>query len=171
MLMLSPTEHLTIVEETPELLAVDVTYGPNGSPPPRHYHPSQSERFTVQAGRLNVKLDGKERTLAAGESLDVPARAVHQFWNAGDEPAQARWETRPPGRTAEWFRTLDAAHRSASGGDGARPPLPVMAALLTAYDDVFRLPGVPPLLLRALGTLGRKDAQPLLAASSTSRSG
>jgi hypothetical protein len=85
------------------------------------------------------------------------------MWNAGPDPVVARWETRPAGRTAEWFRKLDALQRSGDVGRNGMPPLPVMAALLTEYDDVFRLAvkaqGVVRGALKVMAPLGRRTAQ------------
>ena len=154
-LKLTPHEHVEILEETPEALVVEVTYGEPGSPPPRHLHPAQDEHFEVLSGRLTAKVAGKERVLEEGETLDVPRGTVHQMWNAGPDPVRARWETRPAGRTGALFRALDALLRERGG----MPPMPVMAALLREYDDVFRLAGVPGPLLGAIAPLGRKAAR------------
>lgn len=154
-LKLTPHEHVRILEETTDLLAVEVTYSEPGSPPPKHFHPRQDERFEVTSGRLTTKVDGKERVLGAGDTLEIPRGTVHQMWNAGPEPVVARWETRPAGRTADWFRALDEQHRSGNAGENGRPPLPVMAKLLSEYDDVFRLSTVPTLLIGVLGKLAR----------------
>ena len=153
-LKLTPHESVEILEETPDLLVVEVTYGSPGKPPPAHFHPSQDEHFAVQSGRLSTKVAGTERILEPGETLDVPRGTAHQMWNAGPDPVVARWTTKPAGRTGEWFRRLALVRER-----GAMPPLPVMAALLTEYDDVFRLTKVPPLLLRGLAPLGRKGAR------------
>jgi len=146
-LKLTPHEHVDIVDETPEVLVVEVTYAEPGSPPPRHLHPAQDEHFEVLSGRLTAKIAGKERMLEPGETLDVPRGTVHQMWNAGPGPVRARWETRPAGRTAEWFRAIDGLLRSGRVGRNGMPPLTVMAALLREYDDVG-----------ALAPLGRKAA-------------
>ena len=154
-LKLTPHETVEILEETPDLLLVRVTYGEPGKPPPKHLHPSQDEHFAVDSGRLSTKVAGKERVLGPGETLDIPRGTVHQMWNAGTEPVVARWTTKPAGRTGEWFRALDRLIRENDG----MPGLPVMAALLTEYDDVFRLAGVPPLLLKGMAPLGRSKAE------------
>ena len=150
-LSITPHEHVTILEETPHLLAVEVVYGEPGKPPPKHFHPQQDEHFEVVSGRLSTKVDGTERVLGPGDTLDVPRGTVHQMWNAGPEPVTARWETRPAGRTADWFRALDAANRA----NGKMPSLPVMAKLLREYDDVFRLATVPKPLLKVLSLPAR----------------
>ena len=164
-LKLTPHESVEILEETPDLLLVEVTYAEPGKPPPKHLHPAQDEHFAVQDGRLSTKVAGRERVLAPGETLEIPRGTPHQMWNAGPDPVVARWTTRPAGRTGEWFRRLDALVRE----HGKLPSLPVMAALLAEYDDVFRLSGVPPVLLKGIAPLGRSRAQAADASSSTDR--
>jgi hypothetical protein len=61
------------------------------------------------------------------------------MWNPGPEPARVLWQTRPAGRTEEWFAAIDRLHREGRvGGDGMPGPL-AFSVLLTEYDDVFRL--------------------------------
>ena len=158
-LKLTPTESVTIAESTPDLLRVEVDYGPLGSPPPKHLHPSQDERFEVVTGRLSVRVDGAERELGPGEELRIPRGAVHQLWNPGSDPVHAIWETMPRLRTEEWFRAIDSLHRDGRvGRDGMPGPL-AFGVLLTEYRDVFRLAVAPDPVLRpalaALGAVGR----------------
>jgi quercetin dioxygenase-like cupin family protein len=155
---LTPSESVRIREHTPDVLEVEGTWGPHGSPPPKHFHPSQDERFEVLSGTLHARVDGQERQLAAGDVLDVPRGAVHQMWNPGAEPVRAIWRTSPSGRTAEWFAAIDGLRRSGRvGRDGMPGPL-AFGAYLTEYRDVFRLAGPQPVVggaLRVLGVLGR----------------
>jgi mannose-6-phosphate isomerase-like protein (cupin superfamily) len=116
-LKLTPTESVTIRSSTPEALEVQAEYGPEGSPPPKHWHPSQDERFRVLEGALQVRVDGTERELGPGDEIEIPRTAVHQMWNPGATPARAIWQTRPGGRTEQWFRELGALQ--ASGGSAA----------------------------------------------------
>ena len=44
-LKIGPTESVTVRESTPELLELEATWGPGGSPPPKHFHPAQDEHF------------------------------------------------------------------------------------------------------------------------------
>src|SRR5919202_1019604 len=70
----------------------------------------------VLAGELTARVDGgEEQKLHAGETLDIPAGTKHQMWNAAAAEARVRWETRPAGRTEEWFRAIDAEVRKAGG--------------------------------------------------------
>jgi quercetin dioxygenase-like cupin family protein len=141
---------VSVRESTDEVLAVEVAYGPHGSPPPKHYHPAQAEHFEVLEGELRAKVDGEDRTLSAADALEIPVKAVHQMWNPGDAPARAIWETRPRGRTEQWFRAIDALHRSGRVGNNGMPGPLAFAVMLNEYRDVFRLAGPPDPLLRVL---------------------
>ena len=153
---LTPSESVTVKRSEIRVLEVEAVYGPDGSPPPKHFHPDQDERFTVLEGRLTAKVDGVEREVGEGEVLAVPRGAVHQMWNADSAPARVTWETSPAGRTEDWFREVDALQREA--GDGRPSPL-AFGVLLDEYDDTFRLAvGPKPVmgpLTKLLGALGR----------------
>jgi mannose-6-phosphate isomerase-like protein (cupin superfamily) len=153
-LQLTPDETIRIRRRTPEALEVEGTWGPGGSPPPKHFHPDQDERFEVLEGTLTARVDGEQRELQPGDVLEIPRRAVHQIWNAGAVPARATWVTSPGGRTASWFADLDALHRSGRVGRGGMPGPLAFGAYLSEYRDVFRLAGPQPLLVPLLGTLG-----------------
>lgn len=47
---------------------------------PNHYHKSKEEAFQVLSGVLQVKIEGRERTLLAGDILVVPQGVWHEFW-------------------------------------------------------------------------------------------
>jgi mannose-6-phosphate isomerase-like protein (cupin superfamily) len=143
LLHLTAAETVRVVSYTPDELEVEGTWGPDGSPPPAHLHPAQDEYFEVRSGHLTAVVGGTERSLGPGDTLEIPRRTPHKMWNAGGETATAVWRTRPAGRTAEWFRTIDQLN----GGGSRKPPLPGMAKALTSHKDVFRLSIGPKLLL------------------------
>jgi mannose-6-phosphate isomerase-like protein (cupin superfamily) len=168
-LKLTPGESLAIRESRPDLLELEGTWAPAGEPPPKHFHPSQDEHFEVVEGTLRARVDGIERELASGETLEVPRRAVHQMWNPGAEPARAIWQTHPGGRTEQWFRAIDRLHREGRvAGNGMPGPL-AFAVLLTEYDDTIRLavPAEPVVRagLSALAVVGRARGYEPRAAS------
>ena len=155
-LKLTPHETLTIRRSEPEVLEVEAVYGPGGSPPPAHLHPSQDEHFEVLAGQIRARVDGEDRTLTAGDTIDIPRDTKHQMWNASSEEARVLWQTRPAGRTEEWFRGIGRLIRE----NGDQMPGPAaFATVLTEYRDVFRLAVAPDPVLRpvvaALGAVGR----------------
>jgi quercetin dioxygenase-like cupin family protein len=149
-LKITPNESVTVQESTPEVLAVEATYAPHGSAPPKHFHPQQAEHFRVLEGQLTARVDGTERQLKAGDELDISAGAAHQMWNPGTAAARVVWETRPRGRTEQWFRAIDALHRSGRVGKNGMPGPLAFAVLLTEYRDVFRLAGPPDPIVRAV---------------------
>ena len=155
-LKLTPNEMVTIHSATPDALEVEAVYGAGGSPPPPHFHPEQDEHFEVLDGELRAKVDGVDRTLGVGDTLDIPRGAKHQMWNASSAATRVRWTTSPAGRTEQWFRGVDRLVRQAGG----KMPGPLaFGVMLTEYRDTFRLAVAPDPLLRpalaALGALGR----------------
>jgi mannose-6-phosphate isomerase-like protein (cupin superfamily) len=159
-LKLTASESVTIRSSAPELLEVEATYGPSGRPPPKHFHPSQDEHFGVLDGSVKVRMDGREQTLDVGDEIDIPRGHAHQMWNPGGVPARVLWQTRPGGRTEQWFSAIDSLHREGRVGKNGMPGPLAFGALLSEYDDVFRLGiGPAPLvrgLVAVLGVLGRR---------------
>ena len=155
---LTPSESVRVLRDEPDAIEVEGTWGPGGSPPPKHFHPAQDERFEVLEGALTARVDGEERVLHAGDALEIPRGAVHQMWNAADVPARATWRTSPAGRTGQWFADIHALRESGRVGRNGMPGPLAFGAYLTEYRDVFRLAGPQPVLvplLKGLGALGR----------------
>jgi mannose-6-phosphate isomerase-like protein (cupin superfamily) len=151
-LTLTDTESLDILEQTPERVVAEVRYAPGHKRPPLHLHPAQDERFEVLEGVLEVRLGDATRRVRAGESFSVPRGTPHRMAPAGGAPVRATWTTEPALGTVGWWQALHEA-RAAHGGD---PPLPVLARLLRAHPDVFRLATAPALqrpVLRVLAAL------------------
>ena len=153
-LTITPHESVEIRSSTPEALELEATYAPDGSAPPKHWHPEQDEHFEVLEGRVRTRVEGDQRDLGPGEEIDIPRRSVHQMWNPGSEPARVLWRTSPGGRTEHWFRAIDRLHREGRvGGNGMPGPL-AFGVLLTEYRDVFRLAGPDPVIRPAMALLG-----------------
>jgi mannose-6-phosphate isomerase-like protein (cupin superfamily) len=157
-LKLTPTESVTIRNSTEEVLEVEASYGHATKPPPKHLHPDQDERFEVLSGELRVRHGENEVALGPGETIEIPRGTAHQMWSTAGE-TRVRWETRPRGRTHEWFAAIDALHAEGRVGSNGMPGPLAFATLLTEYDDVFRLAVGPDRLVRGalapLAALGR----------------
>ena len=156
-LQLTPSETVTIRQSDPELLEVEAVYGPGGSPPPPHLHPSQDEHFEVLEGEITVRIEGGEETHSGvGEKIAIPRGTKHQMWNSSSAPTRLRWETRPALRTEEWFRTVDRLVHEAGG---KMPGPAAFLSVLPQYEDVFRLAVGPEWaqkpLQGALGAIGK----------------
>ncbi|NLV04928.1 cupin domain-containing protein [Haloarcula rubripromontorii] len=60
------------------------TLAPGGSVP-KHTNEIEHEQY-VLAGRYTVGIEGEEYAVEAGDSLHIPAGAVHWYRNEGNEP-------------------------------------------------------------------------------------
>ncbi|HEX3589035.1 MAG TPA: cupin domain-containing protein [Pseudonocardiaceae bacterium] len=155
-LTITPSESVTVLSSTPDLLEMEATYASAGHPPPRHWHPSQDEHFEVLSGSVRVTAGEVDRVLTAGERIDIPHGTVHQFWNESTEPATVRWLVRPAGRSVDWFTSIDALQRTGRVGRDGMPGILAFAVFLTEYRDVFRLATpAAPLVRAALALLAR----------------
>ena len=65
---------------------IDMHIPPGGGPPP-HRHDFE-ETFILLEGEMVATFRGKKLTVRAGETLNVPANAPHQFHNASDGPVR-----------------------------------------------------------------------------------
>lgn len=120
-------------------LEIESSWRGHSVEPAAHYHPSQTETFTVRQGTLTIRLNGQVRQLQAGEQLVIRPGEVHSMWNAGDEIAVANWKTEPALRTEEFLRTMfGLAHDGHTGPSGA-PPFLQAALTVRRYTAEFRL--------------------------------
>ena len=101
-------------------------------------------------------VDGKERRVSAGETLEVDVGVPHRARNASDtEVATVRWETRPALRSQAFYAT--AAKLGETG---------VLDSALLAheYRDVFRASGllgaIIPVVAAVARLLGRRLPMP-----------
>jgi mannose-6-phosphate isomerase-like protein (cupin superfamily) len=142
-----------------ELLEMEATYQPDSVEPPEHLHPRQDERFEIVSGEMRARIAGEERTLTAGEVLDIPRGTVHAMWNQGEAEARVIWQTRPALRTEDFFVAAGRlAQRGKLTAKGASNPL-LGAALMHEFRDEFRLTSPPPpvqaVAFPVLAALGR----------------
>lgn len=123
-----------------------VEYLPGSPFPPTHYHPAQDEHFEVEEGAMVFVVDGEEKKVGPGESIDIPRGRSHRARNASsEESAVVRWETRPALRSEEFYAAT--AKLSGSPFDGA--------VLANEYRDVFRLSGPVALAVPVMALVGR----------------
>jgi quercetin dioxygenase-like cupin family protein len=128
----------TAADTDGELLEMEATYEPSSTPPIPHFHPSQREHFEILAGAMQVRIDGAERELRAGDTLDVEAGVVHAMWNDGPEQARILWQTRPALRTEKFFEQT-AAVFSEAHEKGSDPDTERLTEIVRTYSDEFRV--------------------------------
>jgi quercetin dioxygenase-like cupin family protein len=133
-----------------EYVLVECVVGPGGFVAAKHVHPYQSERFAVIEGNVGFETGNGEIVATAGETVTVPARTPHRFWNAGDTDAVFRCEIRP---ALQFERLVETMFNLAADGktNGRGMPNPLrLAVIANAHFDDVRLP-FPPAWMQKLG--------------------
>jgi len=131
-------------------LVVDLHLRPGGGMTGRHYHPILRERFTVVSGTITFTLGSVQRVAASGETIDIPAGAVHDFWNSGDSEAVARVEVEPAARFVEMIKNgFGLAQDGKTDAKGA-PNLLQISLFAQEFDDVIRYVRPPRAIQRIL---------------------
>lgn len=82
---------------------IDMHVPPGGGPPP-HRHDFE-EMFSVLDGEIEVTFRGEKSTARAGETVNIPANAPHQFQNVSDKPARLLCLCTPAGQE-EFFKEI-----------------------------------------------------------------
>ena len=114
-----PTEdqtlrHLGVVGDTYTILLtgkdtagryclIDMLVPPGGGPPP-HRHDFE-EMFTVLEGEIEVTFRGAKSIVRAGETVNIPANAAHEFHNTSERPARLLCLCSPAGQE-EFFMAV-----------------------------------------------------------------
>ena len=124
-------EHITFLTTTSEtrgeFLRFDCRVEPGKARLAPHLHTSQTERFTMLEGTLGARVGDEIYTLLPGQSLTLPARVVHQWWNPTDETVRFQVEV-TPARNLE--ATLEAICGMAQFGKLSETYLPVIPVWL-----------------------------------------
>ena len=76
---------------------------PGGGPPP-HRHDFE-ETFILLEGEIEATFRGEKRIVRAGETINIPANAPHQFHNGASAPARILAICSPAG-LEEFFREV-----------------------------------------------------------------
>ena len=82
---------------------IDMYVPPGGGPPP-HRHDFE-ESFTILEGEVEVTFRGEKSVARAGDTLNIPSNAPHQFHNASDQPARLLCVCSPAGQD-EFFMEI-----------------------------------------------------------------
>ncbi len=87
---------LTGKETAGRYTLIDMHVPPGGGPPP-HRHDFE-ESFTVLEGEIETTFRGVSSTVRAGQAVNIPANAPHQFRNQSDRPARLLCICSPAGQ-------------------------------------------------------------------------
>jgi mannose-6-phosphate isomerase-like protein (cupin superfamily) len=123
-----------------------------------HAHATLVERFEVLEGSAAYRLGGEERSLNAGERIELPPNIPHLHpWNTGSGILRLRQEVQLDGGDREGasavedylVTTFGLAREGRTAADGRPPLLQVAVSLRAAYPHVY-LAGIPRPIQRAL---------------------
>lgn len=82
---------------------IDMYVPPGGGPPP-HRHDFE-ETFSLLEGELTFTFRGQTTTATAGDTVNIPANAPHQFRNTSTQPARMLCICSPAGQD-EFFMEI-----------------------------------------------------------------
>lgn len=77
-----PWGHYTVLAETPTFKIKEIVVQP-GQRLSKQRHQQRQEHWLIFQGTALVELDGHERPLHQGESIDIPTQTWHRLANVG----------------------------------------------------------------------------------------
>jgi quercetin dioxygenase-like cupin family protein len=106
---------------------IDMHIPPGGGPPP-HRHDFE-ESFTLLEGELEFIFRGKKSVCRAGETVNIPSNAPHQFQNKADQAARLLCICSPAGQE-DFFLAVGVPVASRT-----MPPPKPDAAAMAAFKE------------------------------------
>jgi len=150
----SITFHRTSADTKGEAVVIECSVKPDGFVAAAHVHPSQTERFSVIAGRLGMKVGRKKLLLERGDVAVVEQGTAHKFWNMGNEEVRFVCEMRPALQFESLLETMFALAADGKTNKKGMPNPFRLAVIARAHFDTVRLPQPPAWLQRAGLALG-----------------
>jgi quercetin dioxygenase-like cupin family protein len=136
-----------------QLLEMETTYKAHSTEPASHYHPYQTEDFTVISGEVTVRINGELKTLKAGDQLNIPPNSIHAMWNTSDQPAKVNWQVRPAMETEYLLETTFGLAADGKVNKKGMPSILQVALSVNRYNKVFRLSKPPFIVQKIVFTL------------------
>jgi quercetin dioxygenase-like cupin family protein len=96
-----------VVESDAERIEFEVTMASGAMGPPRHFHPTQEESWTVLEGELSLFVEKEWRSIAAGASLSVAPGTVHTLRNRSNDTVRFRDTHVPALDFKQYIEVLD----------------------------------------------------------------
>ena len=131
------------IETGGKVLEMDSFYPVKSSEPPAHYHPKQTETFTVKEGELTVRINGEIRILKKNDKVVIMPHTIHSMWNAADTGTRVNWLTEPALNTEDFFRNVFGLANDGKVNETGMPHLLQAALLANEFSGEFRLSSPP----------------------------
>jgi mannose-6-phosphate isomerase-like protein (cupin superfamily) len=110
---------------------------PGGAVAGEHVHENFDERFTVEAGRIGFRLDGRESVARPGDVVEIPRGSWHDWWNAGEEEAVARVTVSDGARFMLMIENLFGLARDGYTNEKGMPHPLQLTMFATEFRDVL----------------------------------
>ena len=123
----------------------DVFVRPFGLVSAPHVHDDQEERLHVLSGHLRYRFGRVEQPLGARQTVSIPARVRHVWWNDGDVETHVVLELRPAHGSDALFDVLFRLAREGKTDEHGVPG-PLRLALLAERHGYY--PGGVPLAIQ-----------------------
>jgi mannose-6-phosphate isomerase-like protein (cupin superfamily) len=137
-------------ESTERRLVAELHVSPGGAVVGEHLHPAIREQFEVLEGTLGVKLSGRESEATAGDAVEIPPGAWHDWWNAGDTEAVVKVTVEPGERFSQMILTIfGLALDGRTNSKGMPAPLQLVQ-VAREFQDVIAFRRPPRWLQRTL---------------------
>ena len=111
----------TGAETNGELLQIECISPPSSAREPEHIHPYQENKFDITSGSCFFSVNGKKQIVSAGQSVSIPPKTRHYFWNEGDADVRYIQEFKPALTIAGFFDTFFALSRDGNLNDKGVP--------------------------------------------------
>lgn len=135
---------MTGAETNGELLEIECWSPPSAAREPEHIHPFQSNIFRIISGACTFSIDGKEQVAGAGETVIIPPRTKHFFWNATDDTVvHYIQEFRPAMHIDEFFETFFALARDGKLNEKGIPSFFHGSLIMLKHKDEIRVTNPP----------------------------
>jgi mannose-6-phosphate isomerase-like protein (cupin superfamily) len=123
---------LEVLEMTPDVLRFRRLLRPHTGKADPHFHEDCAQRFDVLEGIARVEIDGEERDLGDGESVEVPIPTPHRDpYNPFDADALVEFTLQPvPGFIEAYTEVY--AHLFSRGDLNDQDELPLLQVLVIA---------------------------------------
>lgn len=139
----------TAAETNGQLLEIECFSPPSAVKEPEHIHPLQENIFKIISGSCVFEVEGKEQVIGAGQTISIPPKTRHHFWNSGETVAHYIQEFRPALRIDEFFQTFFALSRDGKLNDKGIPNLFHGSLIMLKHKDEIRVTN-PPWVLQLL---------------------
>jgi quercetin dioxygenase-like cupin family protein len=133
-----------------ERIAVDLFVSPGGRVAAAHLHPNIEEIFTINDGKVGIRLEDTVTIGEPGQRVVVAPNVVHDWWNAGDGQAHVLVEVAPAARFEQMILNLfSLANEGKTNGKGV-PNLLQLAVLAREFEDVIQFTSPPRIVQRVM---------------------